>query len=95
MEKCTYCIQRIETAHIEADKGNRRIRDAEVLTACQAACPTQAIRFGDIADVHSGVAQAKSSPRTYVMLGELNTRPRTSYLARLRNPNPALPEEGA
>ena len=95
MEKCTYCIQRIETAHIEADKANRRIRDAEVLTACQAACPTQAIRFGDIADANSSVAQAKSSPRTYVMLGELNTRPRTSYLARLRNPNPALPEENA
>jgi molybdopterin-containing oxidoreductase family iron-sulfur binding subunit len=93
MEKCTYCIQRIETAHIEADKENRRIRDAEVLTACQAACPTQAIRFGDIADVHSSVAQAKSSPRAYVMLGELNTRPRTSYLARLRNPNPALTDE--
>ena len=93
MEKCTYCIQRIETAHIEADKANRRIRDGEVLTACQAACPTQAIRFGDIADVHSSVAQAKSSPRAYVMLGELNTRPRTSYLARLRNPNPALADE--
>jgi molybdopterin-containing oxidoreductase family iron-sulfur binding subunit len=93
MEKCTYCIQRIETAHIEADKANRRIRDAEVLTACQAACPTQAIRFGDIADVYSSVAQAKSSPRAYVMLGELNTRPRTSYLARLRNPNPALTDE--
>jgi len=94
MEKCTYCIQRIETAHIEADKANRRIRDAEVLTACQAACPTQAIRFGDIADVHSSVAEAKSSPRAYVMLGELNTRPRTSYLVRLRNPNPALTDEG-
>ncbi len=93
MEKCTYCIQRIETAHIEADKGNRRIRDGEVLTACQAVCPTQAIRFGDLADPHSAVAAAKASPRNYVMLGELNTRPRTSYLARLRNPNPALEEK--
>ncbi len=92
MEKCTYCIQRIETAHIEADKDSRRIRDGEVLTACQAACPTQAIRFGDIADPHSQVAKAKQSPRNYVMLGDLNTRPRTSYLARLRNPNPALEE---
>ena len=90
MEKCTYCIQRIETAHIEADKESRRIRDGEVLTACQAVCPTQAIRFGDIADAQSQVAQAKQSPRNYVMLGELNTRPRTSYLARIRNPNPAL-----
>lgn len=93
MEKCTYCIQRIQTAHIEADKGSRRIRDGEVLTACQAVCPTQAIRFGDLADRRSGVAQAKASPRNYVMLGELNTRPRTSYLARLRNPNPALEEK--
>ena len=90
MEKCTYCIQRIEAAHIEADKESRRIRDTEVLTACQAVCPTQAIRFGDLADEHSEVAKAKSSPRNYVMLAELNTRPRTSYLARLRNPNPAL-----
>jgi Fe-S-cluster-containing dehydrogenase component len=93
MEKCTYCIQRIETAHIEADKGSRRIRDGEVLTACQAVCPTQAIRFGDLADRQSAVAAAKASPRNYVMLGELNTRPRTSYLARLRNPNPALQEK--
>jgi len=93
MEKCTYCIQRIENAHIEADKENRRIRDGEVLTACQAVCPTQAIRFGDLADPRSAVAAAKASPRNYVMLGELNTRPRTSYLARLRNPNPALEEK--
>ncbi len=90
MEKCTYCIQRIEAAHIEADRESRRIRDGEVLTACQAVCPTQAIRFGDIADPHTRVAQAKASPRNYQLLGELNTRPRTSYLARLRNPNPAL-----
>ncbi|HEY1899313.1 MAG TPA: TAT-variant-translocated molybdopterin oxidoreductase [Steroidobacteraceae bacterium] len=93
MEKCTYCIQRIQTAHIEADKQDRRIRDGEVLTACQAACPTQAIRFGDLSDAGSAVAQAKASKRDYVMLGELNTRPRTSYLARLRNPNPLLGED--
>jgi molybdopterin-containing oxidoreductase family iron-sulfur binding subunit len=92
MEKCTYCIQRVETAHIEADKAARRIQDGEVQTACQAVCPTQAIRFGDTADRSSAVAQAKASARNYVMLSELNTRPRTSYLARLRNPNPALPE---
>jgi MoCo/4Fe-4S cofactor protein with predicted Tat translocation signal len=92
MEKCTYCIQRIETAHIEADKQSRRIRDGEVLTACQAVCPTKAIRFGDLADSTSEVAKAKQSPRNYVMLGELNTRPRTSYLARLRNPHPDLEE---
>jgi molybdopterin-containing oxidoreductase family iron-sulfur binding subunit len=93
MEKCTYCIQRIETAHIEADKHSRRIRDGEIVTACQAACPTQAIRFGDIADKASGVAKAKASPRNYAMLNELGTRPRTTYLARIRNPNPAL-EDG-
>jgi molybdopterin-containing oxidoreductase family iron-sulfur binding subunit len=90
MEKCTYCIQRIETAHIEADKQNRRIRDGEIVTACQAACPTQAIRFGDVSDKDSGVSKAKASPRNYAMLNELGTRPRTTYLARIRNPNPAL-----
>jgi MoCo/4Fe-4S cofactor protein with predicted Tat translocation signal len=90
MEKCTFCIQRIESAHIEADKDSRRIRDGEVLTACQTVCPTRAIHFGDLGDSHSDVTMAKASARNYVMLGELNTRPRTSYLARLRNPNPAL-----
>ena len=90
MEKCTYCIQRIEEAHILADREGRRIRDNEVVTACQAVCPTQAICFGDSADAQSAVAQAKRSARNYVLLGELNTRPRTSYLARVRNPNPAL-----
>ncbi len=95
MEKCTYCIQRIETAHIQADKESRRIRDGEVLTACQAVCPTSAIRFGDISDKQSGVAKAKNSPRNYAMLNELGTRPRTTYLARLRNPNPALEDKPA
>ncbi|HEY3519453.1 MAG TPA: TAT-variant-translocated molybdopterin oxidoreductase [Rhodanobacteraceae bacterium] len=93
MEKCTYCIQRIETAHIAADKENRKLRDGEVVTACQAVCPTQAIRFGDIADPHSAVSKAKQSPRNYAMLAELGTRPRTTYLARIRNPNPALKDE--
>ena len=93
MEKCTYCIQRIETAHITADKENRKLREGEVLTACQAVCPTQAIRFGDISDSNSSVAQAKASPRNYAMLAELGTRPRTTYLARIRNPNPALEEK--
>ena len=95
MEKCTYCIQRIETAHIEADKQSRRIRDGEIVTACQAACPTQAIRFGDMADKQSEVSQAKASPRNYALLGELGTRPHTTYLARLRNPNPALKDDEA
>jgi len=95
MEKCTYCIQRVENAHIQADKEGRRIRDGEVVTACQAVCPAQAIHFGDISDRQSQVAQAKASPRNYAMLGELGTRPRTTYLARLRNPNPALKDEPA
>jgi molybdopterin-containing oxidoreductase family iron-sulfur binding subunit len=92
MEKCTYCIQRIEQAHILADREDRRLRDGEIVTACQAVCPTQAIRFGDGADPHSAVALAKRSSRNYLLLGELNTRPRTSYLARVRNPNPLLKE---
>ena len=95
MEKCTYCIQRIETAHIQADKESRRIHDGEVLTACQAVCPTKAIRFGDISDKQSDVSKAKDSPRNYAMLNELGTRPRTTYLARLRNPNPALEDKPA
>jgi MoCo/4Fe-4S cofactor protein with predicted Tat translocation signal len=93
MEKCTYCIQRIETAHIQADKEGRRIHDGEVLTACQAVCPTKAIRFGDLSDKQSEVSKAKASPRDYTMLNELGTRPRTTYLARLRNPNPALEDK--
>jgi molybdopterin-containing oxidoreductase family iron-sulfur binding subunit len=90
MEKCTYCIQRIETAHIAADKDDRRIADGEVRTACQSVCPTQAITFGNIADPASAVSREKASPRNYALLGELNTRPHTTYLASLRNPNPAL-----
>lgn len=93
MEKCTYCIQRIETAHIAADAGGRRIADGEILTACQAVCPTQAIHFGDIADPSSDVSRAKASPLDYTVLQELNTRPRTTYLAQLRNPNPALGDD--
>jgi molybdopterin-containing oxidoreductase family iron-sulfur binding subunit len=93
MEKCTYCIQRIETAHIAADKDDRRIVDGEVRTACQAVCPTQAITFGDIADPASAVSLEKASPRNYAVLEELNTRPHTTYLASLRNPNPALEDE--
>lgn len=86
MEKCTYCVQRINAARIEAKKGNRRIADGDVVTACQQACPTQAIVFGDTADPESRVAQAKSQPHDYGLLTELNTRPRTTYLARVINP---------
>jgi MoCo/4Fe-4S cofactor protein with predicted Tat translocation signal len=90
MEKCTYCVQRISAARIEAKKENREIRDGEVVTACQAACPTQAIVFGNINDSTSNVAKAKAEPRDYGLLAELNTHPRTTYLAKLRNPNPEL-----
>jgi len=90
MEKCTYCVQRINAGRIQAQLENRRIRDGEVVTACQAACPTESIIFGDINDPSSRVVQRKATPLNYGLLAELNTRPRTTYLAHLRNPNPAL-----
>jgi MoCo/4Fe-4S cofactor protein with predicted Tat translocation signal len=83
MEKCTYCIQRIEGAEVQADIEGRPVRDGEVKTACQQACPAQAISFGNIADRGSTVAKQKTSPRNYALLAELGTRPRTTYLARV------------
>jgi molybdopterin-containing oxidoreductase family iron-sulfur binding subunit len=90
MEKCTYCIQRINRARIEAEKEDRTIRDGEVVTACQAACPAEAIKFGNIMDKAAEVSKAKAEPRNYGVLAELNTRPRTTYLAKLVNPNSKL-----
>jgi MoCo/4Fe-4S cofactor protein with predicted Tat translocation signal len=92
MEKCTYCVQRIAAARIEGRKENRRIRDGEVITACQSVCPTEAITFGDLNDKESNVAKMKDDPRNYSLLAELNTQPRTTYLAGLRNQNKEMPD---
>jgi MoCo/4Fe-4S cofactor protein with predicted Tat translocation signal len=90
MEKCTYCVQRIEAAKIEADKQNRPIRDGEIVTACQQACPTSAISFGNLNDPNSVVSKRKATERDYQVLADLNFRPRTTYTAGVINPNPEL-----
>ena len=90
MEKCTYCVQRITHARIDAEEQNRKVRDGEVMTACQQACPAEAIVFGDLNDPNSRVAKLKASQRNYGLLEELNTRPRTTYMAAVRNPNSEL-----
>jgi len=90
MEKCTYCVQRITVAKIESEKANRRIADGEIKTACQQTCPSDAIVFGDLNDPNSRVAQLQARERNYSLLADLNTRPRTQYLAAVRNVNPEL-----
>jgi molybdopterin-containing oxidoreductase family iron-sulfur binding subunit len=90
MEKCTYCVQRASRAKLDARLQGRALKDGDVQTACQQACPAQAISFGDLRDKDSAVVKWKAQPRNYALLAELNSKPRTTYLARLRNPNPAL-----
>jgi len=91
MEKCTYCVQRINSARITAKKENRKIKDGEVVPACAQACPSKAITFGDLTDSSAAVVKLKSQKRNYSLLGDLNTRPRTTYLGKVRNVNKEMP----
>ncbi len=93
MEKCSYCVQRINAVRIEAEKEDREIRDGEIVTACQQVCPADAIVFGNINDKESRVAKLKADSRNYGLLTEIGTRPRTSYIAKIKNPNPEI-EQG-
>ncbi len=90
MEKCTYCVQRINTSRVTAKKEGRLVADGEIQTACQVACPGRAIIFGDKRDPANAVSKSRSDKRNYLLLEETNTRPRTSYLSRVRNPHPEL-----
>ena len=90
MEKCTYCVQRIRRAQIDARIARKRLADGDVVTACQQACPTRAIEFGDVSDPRSKVSQAQHNRRAYAVLNEVGTVPRTRYLARIDDENPEV-----
>ena len=92
MEKCSYCVQRINSVRQKAKQQEREILDGEITTACQQTCPTGAITFGNLNDKNSEVAKLKEQTHNYGLLADLNTRPRTTYLGRVRNPNPDLEE---
>ena len=93
MEKCTYCVQRIQEVKIDAKNNQREIKDGEIVPACGQVCPTEAIVFGDLMDPESKVSKGRADARAYEMLAELNNKPRNSYLAKIRNPHPALVKE--
>jgi molybdopterin-containing oxidoreductase family iron-sulfur binding subunit len=95
MEKCTYCVQRISERRIDAERADTTIKEADLQTACQQSCPANAIVFGNLNDPNSQVNKWKAQPRNYSLLADLNTRPRTTYLAEVRNPNPELEEPKA
>ena len=86
MEKCTYCVQRISKAKIAKRIHGQDVKDGDIITACQQACPTQALVFGNLNEKGAAVVELQKNPRAYEVLGELNTRPRTKHLAKLRNP---------
>jgi len=90
MEKCTYCVQRITQRRIDSEREDRKIQDGELQTACQQSCPANSIIFGNINDPNTRVSKLKANPRNYSLLADLNTRPRTTYLAEIRNPHPEL-----
>jgi Fe-S-cluster-containing dehydrogenase component len=90
MEKCSYCVQRISEHRIDSEREDRKIADGELQTACQQSCPANAVVFGNINDPESRVSKLKSNPRNYSLLADLNTRPRTTYLAEITNPNEEL-----
>jgi Fe-S-cluster-containing dehydrogenase component len=90
MEKCTYCVQRIQSVKIQSRREYREIKDGEIKTACQQTCPADAIVFGDLNDLGTKVSRLARSDRQYRLLSEIGTKPRTTYLGKVRNPNPDM-----